>query len=372
MPGRAESKFNNLLYLIFAVVVFTICCGDRPFGPEVIPSNAWRTSTPEAQGLDSATLQEAGEAADRLGYVNGLLVVRNGYLVMERYFNGYDRDDPHLIQSVTKSFLSAMVGIALRDGYLDSLDQRIIEFFPEFDTPDLDERKRDITIRHLLTMQAGFDHDHNIFFQVYYSADWVHETWNLPLISDPGDHFAYNTFEPHLLSVILTRTTGMSTYQFAQSALFSPLGIQCRGWEQDPQGYYFGGAGMWLTPRDMARLGYLYLRNGNLGGQIVPQEWVEESLQDQVGADHWEWGELEELGYGFLWWLGQIDGYEAFTALGHGGQYILCVPQLEMIVVTASFSDVDWETADEQERAVQTIIAEYVLPAVIDSGVTLR
>ena len=265
----------------------------------------WQTSTAEQQGLDPAMLQEADELAGDLGFVNGLLVFRNGHLVMERYYHGYERDDPHPVQSVSKSFLSALVGIALSEGYLDSLDQRIIEFFPEFDTPDLDPRKRAITIRHLLTMRAGFNSDHAVFFQVYNSIDWVSETWHLPLIYNPGDGFVYNTFEPHLLSVILTRATGAGSYEFARSVLFDPLGIRCLGWELDPQGYYFGGSGMFFTPRDMARLGYIYLRGGNLKEQIIPGDWVAQSVEDHLGAFHWEWGELKELGYGFLWWLGQ-------------------------------------------------------------------
>lgn len=328
--------------------------------------DAWRSSSPEQQGLDSATLQGASEVAEGKGYVNSLLIFRNGYLVMENYYHGYDQEDPHLVQSVSKSFLSPLVGISLREGYLDSLDQRIIEFFPEFDTPDLDGRKRNITIRHLLTMRAGFDSDHAVFFQIYNSSDWVSETWNLPLVSRPGERFVYNTFESHLLSVILTRATGMSSYQFAQSVLLKPLGIQCHSWEQDPQGYYFGGAGMSFTPRDMARLGYLYLREGNLGKQILPQDWVEQSLADYTGAYHWEWGELKELGYGFLWWLGQINEYQVFTALGHGGQFILCVPELDMVVVTSCSSDVDWDTADAQEQSILDIVAAFILPAVID------
>jgi len=372
MVYRTVNTLIKILYIIILNIVISNSCTDRPYEPEIVTSTEWRTSEPEPQGLDAVTLQGACQAAEELGYVNSLLVVRNGYLVLERYYHGHDQYDPHPVQSVSKSFLSSLTGIALRESHLDSLDQRIIEFFPEVDTLDLDERKRTITIRHLLTMQAGFDHDHNVFSEVYNSANWVLATWNLPLISNPGEGFAYNTFEPHLLSVILTRATAMSSYEFACSVLFEPLGIQCLGWEQDPQGYYFGGTGMWFTPRDMAKLGYLYLRQGSLGGQIVPEEWVAESLEDHSGMGYWEWGAVKKLGYGFLWWLGQIDGYEIFTALGHGGQFILCIPELEMIVVTACSSDVDSETADVQERAVLSIIAQHILPAVIDSETTVR
>jgi len=370
MLCSTRNGINKVLYIFIVISFIIYSCGNRPLQPEHATADSWRTSSPEQQGLDSAILQGAWEAAGDLGYVNSLLVFRNGYLVREWYFNGYDRHDPHLVQSVSKSFLSALVGVAFSEGYLDSLDQPVIEFFPEIDTPDLDERKRSITIGHLLTMRAGFQSDHAVFFDVYDSDDWVRQTWDLPLFFPPGQGFMYNTFEPHLLSVIITRTTGVSSYEYAQSALFEPLGVRCHGWEQDPQNYFFGGSGMWFTPRDMARLGYLYLRGGSLRDQIVPPDWVEQSLVDYQGANHWEWGELKELGYGFLWWLGQIDGYEVFTALGHGGQFILCVPELEMIVVTICFSDVDWEAADRQERSILSVVAQHILPSVIEGEIS--
>jgi CubicO group peptidase (beta-lactamase class C family) len=268
---------------------------------------------------------------------------------------------------VSKSFLSAVVGVALELGYLDSLDQPMMDFFPEYDTPGLDPRKRDITIRHLISMHAGFAGDTEVYSQVYASTNWVRTAIELPLISNPGQSFAYNTFVTHILSAVLTKATGMSTLAFTRQHLLEPLGIVCRGWQQDAQGYYFGGNNVDYTPRDIARLGHLYLRGGQLAGrQIVPQDWVDRSLRDYVRSSGWEWGVLREIGYGWLWWLGEINQYEVYTALGYGGQFVLCVPELDMIVVSASYSDLWYDQADQQEREVLEIVAEHILPAVID------
>jgi len=219
-------KYLCRIFCVSIVLLFFISgCQNKPFQPIQCTSYSWPTSRPEDQGLSSAILSGAFQAAEQKSYINSLLVFRNAYLVVEKYYHGYDRDDPHLVQSVSKSFLSAMTGIALRDGYLDSLNQRIIEFFPEFDTPSLDPRKRNIAIRQLLTMRAGFDSDHAVFFQVHNSSDWVRATWELPLIANPGERFVYNTFETHLLSVILTRATGRNSYQLANVSLLRPLDI---------------------------------------------------------------------------------------------------------------------------------------------------
>ena len=345
-------------------ILFVCACRKHATDPSV--AYDWAFSTPEAQGLNPQRLSDAFNQAGQLGFVHSLLIVRNGFLVAERYFNGYDANDAHNVRSVSKSFISALVGIALREGFLHNLDQKILDFFPEYVTPGMDPRKYDITIQHLLTMTAGFDHEHNLFFQIYNSANWIQTTLQLPLLYDPGERFLYNTFETHLLSGILTKATGMSTLEFAQTHLFEPLGIAVNRWEQDSQGVYFGGTDMFFAPRDMARFGYLYLQDGLLDGeQIVPSDWVGDAVQYAAGGD-WTWGEGTNLGYGYLWWIGTLGGYHVYFALGHGGQYIMNIPALHMIIVTTSYSNIDWDTADEQERSVLQFMADFILPAVQD------
>jgi len=330
-------------------------------------SFSWKVSTPEAQGVDGVKLAEGFGAAERMGFVNSVLIARHGFLVGERYFNGFGRDDAQNVRSVSKSFLSALVGIALREDFLLTPDQKALDFFPEYVSRETTPKKRLITLRHLLQMRAGFDNDHSIFGQLHSSPNWIEATIALPLLFDPGERFSYNTFASHLLSTILARATEMSSLAFAEKYLTGPLEISIAGWERDPQGYYFGGSDMFFTSRDLARFGFLYLNGGALDGeQIVPLEWVERSLTGHIRNPDWAWGEIKKLDYGYLWWMGEIKGHELFFALGHGGQFVICVPGLDMIVVVTSDSYVDWDRADEQERGVAALVGGYILPAVVD------
>ena len=356
---------KKIVYTLSACLLIFWSC-QIGLNPDSYLPHEWKTSSPEAQGLNSRILNQAFREARQRGFINCILVVRNGYLVAEQYFNGYDKKDAHRVMSVSKSFLSALIGIAFRENLLDSLEQKMLDFFPEYVTPNLDQRKRDISIRHLLTMKAGIDHEQNNYFEIYTSANWIETTIELPLLSDPGERFRYNTFQTHLLSGILTKASAMSTLAFANTNLMEPLGITVQAWERDPQGIYFGGNGMEFTARDMAWFGWLYLNNGCLDGeQIVPAEWVEASLTNHTGWQNLTWGELHDYNYGYLWWLGKIKEYEIFLALGHGGQTIINFPALNLVVVTTAQSYVDWDTADAQERSVLDVVANFILPSVV-------
>ena len=296
----------------------------------------WPESAPEAQGLDSSIFEKAFQEAEKLPYIYSLLVVKNGYLIAERYFHLQDKYDANNVYSVSKSFTSALVGIAFRENYLQSLEQKMLDFFPEYVTSDLDPRKYEITIKHLLTMRAGFDFDESEedWNQYWNSPNWIRYAIELPLRYDPGEIFHYSTPQTNLLSGIITKTSGMSTREFAEKYLFTPLNISIRSWHQDPQGYYTGGHEMFYTPRDMARFGYLYLNNGLIDGiQIVPEEWVKDSIEYDSRFES-DWGPMTERGYGYKWWLGRIHDYDFFHASGMGGQYIVNIPELNMVIVT--------------------------------------
>ena len=302
----------------------------------VLPSFPWPISTPEAQGLDPAVFQHVFREAERVPYLYSLLVVRNGYLVAERYFHLKDEEYAANVYSVSKSFTSALVGIALREGYLPSLDAKLMDYFPDYISPGMDARKFEITLRHLITMRGGFDFNESweAWDPYWYSPDWVRYALNLPLIHKPGQAFAYSSVQTNLLSVILTRAAGMSTKDFAEKYLFAPLRISVRGWQQDPQGYYTGGHHMFFTPRDLARFGWLYLNSGRLDGlQIVPEEWVWETTQT-ISRPGYTWGFLSRIGYGAGWWTGVFDGYEFTYASGKYGQQIYLFPEWNMVVVT--------------------------------------
>ncbi len=354
-----------LSYFLVSILIIFSSCSEDPVSPEFTSYN-WPTSSPEKQGMNSVTLLQAISRGEELGFVDCILVIRNGYLVTEKYYNGYNKDTPHNVKSVSKSFLSAMTGIALRDGHLDSLGARMLDFFPEYIYASIDPRKYDITVRHLLMMRGGIDIDQNLYEQIYSTANWIKATIELPLIYDPGTSFAYNTFLTHLLSGVITKASGMSTMSFAGQNLFEHMDIECADWKQDPQGYYFGGNNMYFTPRNMARLGYLYMNDGMLDGkQIVPAEWVEESLTNFTNFNNSVWGDLNNVNYGYLWWLGEIKSYEVFLAIGYCGQFVICFPALNMIVVTTSNTNFNWDTADQHERSILNIVANYIVTAVI-------
>jgi CubicO group peptidase (beta-lactamase class C family) len=333
-----------------------------------LPKNdySWPESTPSEQGLNPTQLERGFTDAAEKGYVHSILIVRNGYIVSEKYFSGYDKSRPNNIKSVSKSFLSAMIGIAVREGYIENLDQKMMDFFPEHSENVADPKKFDITIKDLLQMRAGFERDENSYTKFVNSSNWIETIINSPLINHPGNQFAYTTGGTHLLCAILSKATGKTALDFGNEYLFNPLQISIKDWEQDPQGYYFGGNNMLFTSRDMARFGLLYLENGTLNNiEIVPSHWINESWNDHLNSSS-TWGSLSDIGYGYLWWMGKINNYSVKLAIGHGGQYIVIVPQLNLIIVSTSNSYLDWDEADKQERGILEIVSKYILPAVID------
>jgi CubicO group peptidase (beta-lactamase class C family) len=349
--------------LLFTLLLFS-SCSEGPTGPEDLYYN-WQTSTPEEQGMDSQLLAEAFQQGENRGFVDCILVIRNGNIVAEKYYNGFKKEIAHNVKSVSKSFLSAMTGIALRDGHLDNLNLKMLDFFPEYAYPTIDPRKLDITIRHLLMMRAGIEHERYNYEQIYGSSNWIKTTIEFPLLYNPGSTFSYNTFQTHLLSAIITKASRTNTKDFARENLLEKMNIDCAAWAKGPQGYYFGGNNMYFTPRNMARLGYLYMHNGSLNGdQIVPAEWVDESLTNYTHFNNSTWGDLDDVNYGYLWWLGEIKSYEVFLAIGYGGQFVINFPDLNLIVVTTADWRLDWDIADQHERAILSIVADYIVSAV--------
>jgi CubicO group peptidase (beta-lactamase class C family) len=324
----------------------------------------WPVSTPEEQGIDSRILSNAFDHAERLGFMYSLLVVRNGKLIGERYFNGADKYYADHTCSTGKSYTSALIGIALRENYLTSLDQKMMDFFPEYRTADLDPRKYDITIRHLLQMRAGyaFEESGDYVDPWFQSADMMEFAIEVPLAADIDQTFAYSSHSSHILSGIITKATGMSTYEFAKQYLFDPLDITVKRWDQDSLGYYFGFGYLWFSPRDMARFGYLYLNNGLVNGQqIIPAEWIEDSTQRYSTNASWFKKHFENFGSGYQWWLAQAGGYDVYFALGHGGQIIVNVPELDMVIVTTAHWEVSPEVSGIQINAVLNLIANFIL-----------
>jgi CubicO group peptidase (beta-lactamase class C family) len=304
---------------------------DRPW-----PTDGWQTSTPEEQGIDSVKLAAVFEAITNADYnIHSLLIVRNGYLVAEMVHYPYNAGAVHHMASCTKSFISTLIGMAMERGYITSLDQRVIDFFPDREIANLDDYKRAMTLEDLLTMSGGFDWrggmlENPSLDEWTRQPDWVQTMLDWPVKYEPGTRFTYNSGGSHLISAIFQQTTGQTAEAFAAENLFAPLGITDWYWRADPQGVSTGGWGLWLTPRDMAKFGYLFLNGGAWDGQqIVPAEWVSTATKQHIQAG----GQWLSDGYGYQWWV-DAEGY--FMALGYGGQFIIVVPERNMVMVATS------------------------------------
>ena len=330
--------------------------------PEYWPTTAWRTSTPEQQGIDSAKLTAMlAEIQDKAYPIHGLLVIRNGYLVLEMYTPPFHAGSRHYIASATKSFTSALVGIAIQQGYLSGVDARLLDFFPGRTFANPDPRKQAISLKHLLTMSSGLDWPTQGLFeelggQLQMSQDEVKYMLDRPMAGQPGTQFNYNTGGSLLLAAVLAQATGRSALEYAQQTLFSPLGISDVLWSADPQGISQGGAGLELVPRDMAKFGYLYLKGGVWDGQaIIPPQWVKTSTAEQI-----ETGYVLDLEYGYHWWVHPSGVYHA---RGYGGQRIFVLPDQQMVVVFVSgFS------GEDMEYVPDSLLNTYLIPAAHAGG----
>ena len=326
--------------------------------PSYWPDTEWRTSTPEEQGIDSASiLSMLHEIRQKDLNIHSVLVIRHGYLVTEVYFPPYTREIKHPVYSITKSVTSAMTGIAIKNGQIKSVRQNVLDFFPEIAMETKDKYLKDITVEHLLTMSAGFNTN---TLPDFYNRDASFDSAKHILTYDsvlykPGETFFYDSGLPHLMSAIIQKTSGQTLEAYAKTDLFEPLGITDYGWQSDPQGITTGNSGLILRPRDMAKLGYLYLHNGQWNGkQIVPAEWVQSST-----TGHMETKGLmnaaEDDGYGYFWW---IDSFGGYSAHGFGGQYIFVLPGLDVVVVfTGGIADPDFPVPHQ-------LVKTYLLPAV--------
>ncbi|PKL83224.1 MAG: hypothetical protein CVV24_06115 [Ignavibacteriae bacterium HGW-Ignavibacteriae-3] len=352
--------FKDFLFVLLVTFFFSSCVNesepDNPIGFQ------WEKSSPAALGLSESKIYQAVTAARSEGFINSLLIIRNGKIASENHFNGGNANSSQTVRSVSKSFLSALVGIAVNKGIL-RLDQKMIGSFPEYSTSNIDPRIKDITLEHLLTMKSGIKGDESIYFTFTNSGNWIKTILELPLDFSPGSKSQYSTAGTHLVSGMLTKASGMSTLDFAEKYLLNPMNVDIKDWIRDPQGIYFGGNDMFFTTRNMAVLGLLYMNNGFLNNtQIVQSDWVNKSLVYSGGSSS-VWGSLSNGGYGYLWWLGTVANHKIFFALGHGGQYIVCVPDLNMIVAATSNPYLDFGISDEHERAVLQIISDYIIPS---------
>ncbi|MFX0210302.1 MAG: serine hydrolase domain-containing protein, partial [Candidatus Hodarchaeota archaeon] len=299
---------------VFILILFVI----QPFNSsskyDYYPTDGWLSATPEEHGMSSAVLVGMYEYIEKNNLdIDCVIVIKNGYIVEERYLDPkYDQNTLHQIYSCTKSITSALIGITIHDGYISSINRHILDFFPEREIANLDSQKQAITLEHLLSMTSGLDWKEwptfvpygdpaNTVNKWHESEDWVKFVLDRPMANESGEVFNYNSGTSHLLSAIIQYVTGNSTLSFAQKHLFGPLGIKSTNfdWPTDPQGINLGGTGITMTPRDMAKFGFLYLNYGIWDGkQIIPREWVEISTRSHISAS----SHIRGKDYGYQWW----------------------------------------------------------------------
>jgi CubicO group peptidase (beta-lactamase class C family) len=298
----------------------------------LLAANSWAE---DRIPIDDQAFSGALRTAEQMPRLRSLLVSHNGNLIVEKYFNGSTAERAANVKSVSKSIMSALVGIAIEQGHVNSLDQPISDFYGDLLPNRTDARKDSITVGNLLSMQAGLETTSFYNYGAWVlSDDWIRFALDQPLQSAPGTKLQYSTGNTHLLSAILTEATGKSTLTFAREVLAAPLGFHLAAWPQDPKGVYFGGNNMELTPRQMLAFGELYINNGRANGrQVIPESWIRTSLQPLA-----ESAREEGRFYGYGWWMREMAGMQASFAWGYGGQFIMLVPDLSLVVVTTSSS----------------------------------
>ncbi|MCK5650328.1 MAG: serine hydrolase [Gemmatimonadetes bacterium] len=371
--------------LTAAVVVCCLLstCSSSPSEPQVdytytqpeVTGDGWQTASLADANIDLAPITEAIEGIQRGDYprVHGIVIARHGNLVLEEYFRGqlylnpverfgpevqFDRDRIHQLASVTKSITSTLTGLAIEQGFIEDVDEAVYTFFPEYEEL-FDEQERTITVEHLLTMTSGWEWSENTEWGVAsndmygfnMASDPLEYLVNQGMDDEPGTHWVYNGGAVTLLGKLIEKASGMNLEAFSEQYLFTPLGITEFTWPYMRSDLIAAHGDARLRPRDMAKLGQMFLDGGEWGGERqLAEEWVDRATQDALDGP-----------YGYLWWgdsyRGGQSAYRSYSAQGWGGQRIHVFPELDMVVV---FTGGNYETAEP----VDIIMEQHILPAV--------
>ncbi len=333
---------NSLILFLFLL----ICTGVQAQPADDIEVNA---TVPDLESIFSA--------ADKISSVRSLLIQQHGQLIGEQYFNGRSGNKPYNIKSASKSIIGLLTGIAIEQGFIPSIDQPILSYFPEYFEENPDPKKEQITIRNLLSMQAGLRSTSSGNYGAWVlSKNWVEFTLNQDFVSPIGGRMVYSTGTSHLLSVIITKASGMSTKAFAEKYLFDPMDIKVGGWDKDPQGNYMGGNNLALKPSDMLKIGQMLINDGIWEGErLIAKEWIRESFKTYTHSNY------NPYGYGYQWWNTKTGKYTTYFAWGHGGQYIMMLPELDAVVVITS-SVTNESRRRTYKRPVFILLEEQIIP----------
>ena len=348
----------------------------------------WEVSNPEKEGLDEAKLQEAIATSSEISNFRSILIVKNGKLVAEEYYSRKDDPRPQHIQSITKSITSLLIGIAIDKGFIESEKEVIKPYFPEYFSKPHDKRKQNITVEELLTMSSRLNfadnpvysnyentkswHDPGSWEAYWYSDNYLDRALSIDLVETEDEIAAiYNTPACNLLTTVLRRSANMTSKEFADKYLFGPLGIKNYFWFHDSNYNYVGGHTIFIRPRDLAKIGQMILNGGVYQGrQIVSSQWLEKSFHPTVS----EFAKTDDgkstFDYGYLWWLGEYQGYQYQFGWGNGGQFLFLIPNANTLVVTTANPDptslTHWERSQKIIKEVMHNIIE-ALPKVTHS-----
>ena len=328
------------------------------------PTKDWKVSTAKDVGMNYLKLNEIDSyiRAKRCSRLYSVLVVKNGHIVLEKYYNGFNSSKKNVIMSIIKSIMSILIGIACDQGLIRSLDDRFSSYFPEYFKSDTDPVKRQITIQNILTMTSGLywvsgvHNNQPLARRIAMSKDWVESILNLPQKDKPGTQFQYKEIEFILLSALIAKISGMNAYEFAKKHLLDPLGVESPPWKINckniAHNYVWIGDqaedNLKLSARDLTKIGYLYLNNGQWEERtIVSREYIQASLLPNTSENF--------TSYGFMWWLENGN----FKASGWGGQTVAVLPAYDLIVVIQGNHEVG------RGEGFDSLIDDIVIPAII-------
>jgi CubicO group peptidase (beta-lactamase class C family) len=375
-----SSRQHSLVLITSVLLILSALAGCSPSIDDLLavdytplPGGDWEVSTPAEQGLDPMLVAELYYNAAQLETIYGLLVVKDGYLIAEDYFNEGSVAQKARLQSVTKSYTSALVGIALDQGYLSNVEQKMVDFFPEIAGQITDPRKEQITIQHLLQMRAGYpseETDPSLWERFLSSGYYVPLIAEFALIADPGTAFHYSNLSSNWLGIITARACGTNLESFAEQHLFSSIEVGAGEWGTDAEGNNNGCGDLHFTARAAAKFGLLYLNDGEYeGNQVIPADWVRESLQrysediNVTGGFPANWGlSISDIGYGYQWWSARAGEHHFNFAWGHGGQLIVLLHERDMVIVVTSdpfflqHDDESWK----YESANINLVGEFI------------
>jgi CubicO group peptidase (beta-lactamase class C family) len=363
---------HSFLHFTIMILILTILIGCGPSTEDLeavdytpLLRDDWEVSTPKEQGLDPDLVAEFFYNASELQTIYSLLIIKNGYLIAEGYFNDGSIEQKTLNQSAAKSYYSAMVGIALELGCISSLDEKMIDYFPEVADQIKDPRKKQITIRDLLQMRSGYPWEESdpALWEALFTADYTPLIVQFPLVSDPGTEFHYSNLSTHWVGVIVERACDIDLKSFAQEHLFSQIDSEVGHWPQVMYDEYYPH--FELSARDAAKFGLMYLNKGEYkGNQVISSDWIHDSLQT-YSEDAWTIGvgrNFNDPGYGYYWWSVRAGDHQYNLAWGHGGQQIVLLDDLDMVIVVTAdpFYQEHNDQAWRHEKASLNLVADFI------------